>query len=53
MINQSLKDPDWLGLAMEGYTFAVFLFFIACLVISMIGQTLEQRFGSAARAPRR
>ena len=53
VINQSLKDPDWLGLAMEGYTFAVFLFFIACLVISMIGQTLEQRFGSAARAPRR
>jgi len=37
----------------EGYTFAMLLFFVACLVISLIGQVLERRFGSAARAPRR
>jgi general L-amino acid transport system permease protein len=53
VINQSLKDPNWLGLAMEGYTFAMVLFFAACLVISLIGQVLERRFGSAARTPRR
>ncbi len=53
VINQSLKDPNWLGLAMEGYTFAVLLFFLACLVISLAGQVLERRFGSAARIPRR
>jgi general L-amino acid transport system permease protein len=53
VINQSLKDPNWLGLAMEGYTFAVLLFFAACLVISLAGQVLERRFGSAARTPRR
>jgi general L-amino acid transport system permease protein len=53
VINQSLKDPAWLGLAMEGYTFAVFLFFVACLMISLAGQVLERRFGSAARMPRR
>lgn len=53
VINQSLKDPNWLGLAMEGYTFAMVLFFVACLVISLIGQTLERQFGSAARTPRR
>ncbi|MBN8927612.1 MAG: hypothetical protein BGO51_12650 [Rhodospirillales bacterium 69-11] len=53
VINQSLKDPNWLGLAMEGYTFAVVLFFFACLVISLAGQTLERRFGSASRTPRR
>ena len=53
VINQSLKDPNWLGLAMEGYTFAMVLFFVACLVISLIGQMLERRFGSAARTPRR
>ncbi|MEJ0016685.1 MAG: amino acid ABC transporter permease [Acetobacteraceae bacterium] len=53
VINQSLKDPNWLGLAMEGYTFAMVLFFAACLVISLIGQTLERQFGSAARTPRR
>ena len=40
VINQSLKDPAWLGLAMEGYTFAVFLFFVACLMISLAGQVL-------------
>jgi general L-amino acid transport system permease protein len=53
VINQSLKDPNWLGLAMEGYTFAMALFFVACLVISLIGRTLERQYGSAARAPRR
>jgi general L-amino acid transport system permease protein len=53
VINQSLKDPAWLGLAIEGYTFAVLLFFIACLMISLAGQVLERRFGSAAHLPRR
>ncbi|MGA8195664.1 MAG: amino acid ABC transporter permease [Acetobacteraceae bacterium] len=53
VINQSLKDPNWLGLAIEGYTFAMGLFFVACLVISLAGQTLERQFGSAARTPRR
>lgn len=53
IINQSLKDPNWLGLAMEGYTFAVILFFFMCLLISLAGQTLERRFGSAARSPQR
>jgi general L-amino acid transport system permease protein len=51
VINQSLKDPNWLGLAMEGYTFAVILFFVACLAISLAGGVLERRFGSARRAP--
>jgi hypothetical protein len=37
---------------MEGYTFAVFLFFVACLMISLAGQVLERRFGSAVRMPR-
>ena len=53
VINQSLKDPNWLGLAMEGYTFAMGLFFVACLAISLAGQTLERQYGSAARTPRR
>jgi general L-amino acid transport system permease protein len=53
VINLSLKDPNWLGLAIEGYTFAMGLFFVACLVISLAGQTLERQFGSAARTPRR
>jgi general L-amino acid transport system permease protein len=49
LINQSLKDPNWLGLAMEGYTFAVIVFFVFCLLISLSGQVLERRFGRGTR----
>jgi general L-amino acid transport system permease protein len=49
VINQSLKDPNWLGLAMEGYTFAVVQFFVVCLLISLAGQRLERRFGQGTR----
>jgi general L-amino acid transport system permease protein len=49
VINQSLKDPNWLGLAVEGYTYAVFQFFILCLLISLAGQRLERRFGRGNR----
>jgi general L-amino acid transport system permease protein len=52
VITQSLKDPAWLGLAFEGYTFAAVLFFGACMLISLAGQVLERRFGSASVAPR-
>jgi len=37
VVNQSMKDPAWLGLAAEGYTFAAIVFFFACLVISLGG----------------
>jgi general L-amino acid transport system permease protein len=52
VITQSLKDPAWLGLAFEGYTFAALMFFGARMLISLAGQVLERRFGSAAVAPR-
>ena len=44
MITQSLKDPAWLGLATEGYTFAAALFFLCCLVFSLAGGYLERHF---------
>ena len=47
VVNQSMKDPAWLGLAAEGYTFAAIVFFFACLVISLGGSLLERRFGVA------
>jgi len=53
VINQSLKDPAWLGLAYEGYTFAALMFFGACMLVSLAGRVLERRFGSAAVAPQR
>ncbi len=49
VINQSQKDPNWLGLAMEGYTFAVLLFFVMCLLISLAGQRLERCYGQGNR----
>jgi len=49
VVNQSMKDPAWLGLAAEGYTFAALVFFLACLVISLGGSLLERRYGAAAR----
>ena len=49
VVNQSLKDQSWLGLAQEGYVFAALLFFGCCLLISMAGSVLERRL--AKRTP--
>ncbi len=43
VVNQSLKDQSWLGLAPEGYAFAALLFFGCCLLISLAGSVLERR----------
>ncbi len=50
VVNQSLKDQAWLGLAAEGYVFAAALFFGCCLLISLAGGALERQFSSASRA---
>jgi general L-amino acid transport system permease protein len=42
-VNQSLKDPAWLGLAPEGYAFAAVAFFISCFAMSAYGRTFERR----------
>lgn len=49
VVNLSLKDTSWLGLATEGYVFAALVFFLACLVISLAGAVLERRFGASLR----
>lgn len=43
VVNQSLKDQAWLGLAREGYVFAAVIFFVCCLLISLAGSVLERR----------
>ncbi len=43
VVNQSLKDQSWLGLANEGYAFAALLFFVCCLLLSLAGSMLERR----------
>ena len=46
VITQSLKDPSWIGLASEGYTFAAAAFFVCCLLFSLAGGFLERQFGN-------
>ncbi|GAC1344519.1 MAG: amino acid ABC transporter permease [Acetobacteraceae bacterium] len=48
VVNQSLKDQSWLGLAQEGYAFAALLFFVCCLLISLAGSVLERRMARRA-----
>ena len=49
VVNQSLKDQAWLGLAREGYVFAALVFFVCCLLISLAGSVLERRLQGPAR----
>jgi general L-amino acid transport system permease protein len=42
-VNQSLKDPAWLGLAKEGYVFTSVVFFVCCFVMSSYGRRFERR----------
>jgi general L-amino acid transport system permease protein len=43
VVNQSLKDQSWLGLAREGYVFAAVVFFLCCLLISLAGSVLDRQ----------
>jgi len=47
VINQALKDPQWLGMAKEGYAFAAALFFMVCWTMSLYSRRLERRLGRA------
>jgi len=42
-VNQSLKDPAWLGLAKEGYAFTALIFFVCCFSMSSYGRRFERR----------
>jgi general L-amino acid transport system permease protein len=43
MVEQALKDPAWLGLATEGYTFSALVFFVCCFAMSAYGRSVERR----------
>ena len=53
VVNQSLKDQAWLGLAREGYAFAALLFFGCCLLLSLAGSVLERRLTQDTPSSRR
>jgi len=42
-VNLALKDPNWLGLAKEGYVFTAVLFFVCCFGMSTYSRGLERR----------
>ena len=42
-VNLALKDPNWLGLAKEGYVFTAVIFFICCFGMSSYSRRLERR----------
>jgi general L-amino acid transport system permease protein len=42
-VNQSLKDPAWLGFAKEGYVFSMVVFFACCFAMSSYGRRFERR----------
>ena len=44
MIDMAKTNPDWLGLATEGYIFAGILFWIICFNMSRYSQRLEEKY---------
>jgi general L-amino acid transport system permease protein len=42
-VEQSLKDPAWLGFAREGYVFSAMVFFVCCYAMSSYGRNMERR----------
>ena len=42
-VNQSLKDPAWLGMAKEGYVFTAVVFFVCCFGMSSYSRRFERR----------
>ena len=42
-IQQAAVDPNWLGMATEGYVFAALLYWVFCFSMSRYSQHLERR----------
>jgi general L-amino acid transport system permease protein len=45
-VSQSLRDPAWLGLAKEGFTFAAGVFFVCCFAISLYSRGVERKLAN-------
>jgi len=48
-LQQALKDPQWLGLAAEGYTFVAAVFFVLCSLLSVLSRRLERELAVEKR----
>ena len=40
-VQQAVKDPQWLGLAVEGYVFTAFVFLVICGLLSAMSKSVE------------
>jgi general L-amino acid transport system permease protein len=49
VITQAQKDQAWLGMAREGYAFAVVVFFLCCFGMSLFSRRLEHRLNRHLR----
>jgi general L-amino acid transport system permease protein len=46
MIGLAKTNPEWLGMATEGYVFAAFVFWIICFSMSRYSQNLEKKLST-------
>jgi general L-amino acid transport system permease protein len=49
MIQAALSDPNWLGLAAEGYVFAAAVFWVLCFALSRVSLRIEARINADRR----
>jgi general L-amino acid transport system permease protein len=48
-LQQALKDPQWLGLAAEGYAFVALVFLGLCAILSVLSRRLERELAPDRR----
>jgi general L-amino acid transport system permease protein len=41
-VQQAVRDPQWLGLAAEGYVFVATVFFVICMILSTMSKSIER-----------
>jgi general L-amino acid transport system permease protein len=46
MIGLAKTNPEWLGMAAEGYVFAAFVFWVICFLMSRYSQNLEKKLST-------
>ena len=46
MVNLAKTNPEWLGMAMEGYVFAGLVFWVVCYAMSRYSQNLERKLST-------
>jgi general L-amino acid transport system permease protein len=49
-LQQALKDPQWLGLAAEGYAAIAVAFYVLCSLLSVLSRRLERELAVERRS---